>query len=82
MYVSEAAPVGTVLGKIKADDRDIGDNAATDYVLQGQAPHIIDIINNKSQEGTVILNMVRCQMLLSNSTEIIKTDEIKYICLL
>nr|XP_020647415.1 cadherin-19-like [Pogona vitticeps] len=58
MYVSEAAPVGTVLGKIKADDRDIGDNAAMDYVLQGEAPHIADIINNyETQEGTVVLNM-------------------------
>ncbi|XP_061463314.1 cadherin-19-like [Rhineura floridana] len=57
MYVSEAAPVGTILGKIMADDSDIGENAAMDYVIEGDTPLVVRIVtNNETQEGTVILN--------------------------
>ncbi|KAH0617841.1 hypothetical protein JD844_016479 [Phrynosoma platyrhinos] len=57
MYVSETAPIGSILGKIIADDNDIEDNAAMDYMIEGEPPHIVYIItNNKTQEGTVILN--------------------------
>lgn len=65
MYASEAAPVGSILGKIKADDSDLGENAAMDYVIEGDTPHIVRIVtNNETQEGTVILNKVRRQPLL------------------
>ncbi|KAG8133437.1 hypothetical protein E2320_011220 [Naja naja] len=57
MNVSEAAPVGTILGKIMANDSDIGDNAAMDYIIEEDSPHIICIITkNDTQEGIVILN--------------------------
>ncbi|XP_039198211.1 cadherin-10-like isoform X2 [Crotalus tigris] len=57
MNVSEAAPVGTILGKIMANDSDIGDNAAMDYIIEEDNPHIVYIItNNETQEGIVILN--------------------------
>ncbi|XP_060133904.1 cadherin-19 [Zootoca vivipara] len=59
MYASEAAPVGSILGTIKADDTDLGENAAMDYVIEGDTPHIVRIItNNETQEGTVILNKI------------------------
>lgn len=60
MNVSEAAPVGIILGKIMANDSDIGDNAAMDYIIEEDNPHIVYIItNNETQEGIVILNKVR-----------------------
>ncbi|XP_077208962.1 cadherin-19-like isoform X2 [Paroedura picta] len=56
MNISEAAPIGTILGKILAEDSDIGDNAAMNYEIEGHASHIFYIItNNKTQEGIVIL---------------------------
>ncbi|XP_066478890.1 cadherin-19 [Tiliqua scincoides] len=57
MHVSEAAPVGTIVGKIMADDSDIGENAAMDYTLEKDEFHIFQILtNNDTQEGIVILN--------------------------
>ncbi|XP_003219746.2 cadherin-19 [Anolis carolinensis] len=57
MYVSETAPIGSMLGKIMADDNDIGDNAAMEYIIEEEPPHIVYIItDNKTQEGAVILN--------------------------
>ncbi|XP_054840735.1 cadherin-19 [Eublepharis macularius] len=56
MNISEAAPIGTIVGKILADDGDIGDNAAMKYEIEGHASHIFDIdTNNETQEGIVIL---------------------------
>ncbi|XP_044282562.1 cadherin-19-like isoform X2 [Varanus komodoensis] len=57
MYVSEGAAVGTILGKIMADDSDIGKNAAMDFVIEGDTSQIVQIItNDETQEGMVILN--------------------------
>ncbi|KAL8182356.1 UNVERIFIED_CONTAM: hypothetical protein K2H54_054471 [Gekko kuhli] len=56
MSISEAAPIGTTVGKIMAEDSDIGDNAAMYYEIEGHGSHIFFIItNNKTQEGIVIL---------------------------
>ncbi|XP_060100042.1 cadherin-19-like isoform X2 [Heteronotia binoei] len=56
MNISEAAPIGTIVGKILAEDSDIGDNTAMNYEIEGHASHIFYIItNNKTQEGIVIL---------------------------
>ncbi|XP_059580248.1 cadherin-19 isoform X2 [Alligator mississippiensis] len=56
MTVSEAAPLGTTIGKIMADDSDIGENAAMNYVIEGDASYVFDIItDNETQEGVVIL---------------------------
>ncbi|XP_015275096.1 PREDICTED: cadherin-19-like [Gekko japonicus] len=56
MSISEAAPIGTTVGKIMAEDSDIGDNAAMKYEIEGHASHVFYIIsNNKTQEGIVIL---------------------------
>uniref|UniRef100_A0A8C4Y885 Cadherin 19 n=1 Tax=Gopherus evgoodei TaxID=1825980 RepID=A0A8C4Y885_9SAUR len=56
MNISEAAPVGSTIGKIMAEDSDIGENAAMNYVIEGQESLVFDIItNNETQEGIVIL---------------------------
>lgn len=62
MQVSEAAPVGTIIGKIMADDSDIGKNAAMDYVIEGVSHHFHIITNNETQGGTIILKKVRRQI--------------------
>ncbi|XP_039382715.1 cadherin-19 isoform X2 [Mauremys reevesii] len=56
MNISEAAPVGSTIGKIMAEDSDIGENAAMDYVIEGEESLVFDIItNNETQEGIVKL---------------------------
>ncbi|NXX89763.1 CAD19 protein, partial [Centropus bengalensis] len=56
MKVSEAAPVGTTIGKILAEDQDIGKNAAMNYFLEGDSSDVFDIItNNETQEGIILL---------------------------
>ncbi|XP_067393582.1 cadherin-19 [Emydura macquarii macquarii] len=56
MNVSEAALVGSTIGQIMADDSDIGENAAMNYVIEGAESRVFDIItNNETQEGIVIL---------------------------
>ncbi|KAM7174332.1 cadherin-19 [Macrochelys suwanniensis] len=56
MNISEAAPVSSTIGKIMAEDSDIGDNAAMNYVIEGDEALLFDIItNNETQEGIVIL---------------------------
>ncbi|CAM4506538.1 cadherin-19-like isoform X1 [Lepidochelys kempii] len=56
MNISEAAPAGSTIGKIMAEDSDIGENAAMNYVIEGDESLVFDIItNNETQEGIVIL---------------------------
>ncbi|NWV76538.1 CAD19 protein, partial [Dasyornis broadbenti] len=56
MRVSEDAPVGTTVGKIFADDSDVGDNAAMDYFIEGDSSDVFDIItNSETQEGIISL---------------------------
>ncbi|XP_032643174.1 cadherin-19 isoform X2 [Chelonoidis abingdonii] len=56
MNISEAAPVGSTIGKIMAEDSDIGENAAMNYVIEGEESLVFDIItNNETQEGIVLL---------------------------
>ncbi|NXE94995.1 CAD19 protein, partial [Menura novaehollandiae] len=56
MSVSEEAPVGTSVGKVFAEDSDIGENAAMDYVIEGDNSDVFDIItNNETQEGIILL---------------------------
>ncbi|XP_068860468.1 cadherin-19 isoform X2 [Aphelocoma coerulescens] len=56
MSVSEEAPVGTTVGKVFAEDSDIGDNAAMDYFIEGDNSDVFDIItNNETQEGIILL---------------------------
>ncbi|NWR71824.1 CAD19 protein, partial [Centropus unirufus] len=56
MKVSEEAPVGTTIGKLLAEDRDIGKNAAMNYFLEGDSSDVFDIItNNETQEGIILL---------------------------
>ncbi|XP_044862402.1 cadherin-19 isoform X2 [Mauremys mutica] len=56
MNISEAAPVGSTIGKIMAEDSDIGENAAMNYVTEGEESLVFDIItNNETQEGIVKL---------------------------
>ncbi|XP_074998261.1 cadherin-19 [Calonectris borealis] len=56
MNVSEEAPVGTTVGKVFAEDSDIGDNAAMNYFIEGDSSDVFDIItNNETQEGIILL---------------------------
>ncbi|KAM9387716.1 cadherin-19-like [Phaethornis superciliosus] len=56
MSVSEEAPVGTTVGKIFAEDNDIGENAVMNYFIEGDSSDIFDIItNNETQEGIILL---------------------------
>uniref|UniRef100_A0A8C5TFJ8 Cadherin 19 n=1 Tax=Malurus cyaneus samueli TaxID=2593467 RepID=A0A8C5TFJ8_9PASS len=56
MSVSEDAPVGTTVGKVSAEDSDVGDNAAMDYFIEGDSSDVFDIItNSETQEGIILL---------------------------
>ncbi|XP_068003782.1 cadherin-19 isoform X2 [Melanerpes formicivorus] len=56
MSVSEEDPVGTTVGKVFAEDGDIGENAAMDYSIEGDSSDVFDIItDNKTQEGIILL---------------------------
>ncbi|NWW77078.1 CAD19 protein, partial [Climacteris rufus] len=56
MSVSEEAPVGTTVGKVFAEDSDIGSNAAMDYFIEGDNSDVFDIISNsETQEGIILL---------------------------
>ncbi|XP_054140620.1 cadherin-19 [Melozone crissalis] len=56
LSVSEEAPVGTTVGKVFAEDRDIGDNAAMDYFIEADSPDVFNIITNEeTQEGIILL---------------------------
>ncbi|NXF73052.1 CAD19 protein, partial [Sclerurus mexicanus] len=56
MSVSEESPVGTTIGKIFAEDSDIGENAAMNYSIEGDSSDVFDIItNNETQEGIILL---------------------------
>ncbi|NXN08471.1 CAD19 protein, partial [Indicator maculatus] len=56
MNVSEEAPVGTTVGKVFAEDGDIGENAAMDYSIEGDSSEVFDIItDNETQEGIILL---------------------------
>lgn len=62
MNVSEEAPVGTTVGKVCAEDSDIGENAAMNYSIEGDDSDVFDIItNNETQEGIILLKKVRLQ---------------------
>lgn len=62
MNVSEEAPVGTTVGKVFAEDSDIGENAAMNYFIEGDSSDVFDIItNNETQEGIILLKKVRSQ---------------------
>ncbi|KFV01107.1 Cadherin-19, partial [Tauraco erythrolophus] len=56
MGISEEAPVGTTVGKVFAEDSDIGENAAMNYSIEGDSSDVFDIItNNETQEGIILL---------------------------
>ncbi|NXJ65066.1 CAD19 protein, partial [Rostratula benghalensis] len=56
MNVSEEAPVGTTVGKVFAEDGDIGENAAMNYFIEEDSEGVFDIItNNETQEGIILL---------------------------
>ncbi|XP_027751038.1 cadherin-19 isoform X2 [Empidonax traillii] len=56
MSVSEEAPVGTTVGKVFAEDNDIGENAAMNYSIEGDSSHVFDIItDSETQEGIILL---------------------------
>lgn len=62
LNVSEDAPVGTTVGKIMAEDSDIGENAAMNYLIEGDSSDVFDIItDNETQEGIILLKKVRPQ---------------------
>ncbi|XP_025942286.1 cadherin-19 isoform X2 [Apteryx rowi] len=56
MSISEEAPVGTTIGRLMAEDSDIGENAAMNYFIEGDSTDVFDIItDNETQEGIILL---------------------------
>lgn len=71
MSVSEEAPVGTTVGKVFAEDSDIGENAAMNYSIEGDSSDVFDIItDNETQEGIILLRKVRTQKFSKKSLNI------------
>lgn len=60
LRVPESAPVGSEVGRIRANDLDAGSNAEVDYaIVPGDEGNMFDIIStDQSQEGVVILKKV------------------------
>uniref|UniRef100_A0A670ZTH6 Cadherin domain-containing protein n=1 Tax=Pseudonaja textilis TaxID=8673 RepID=A0A670ZTH6_PSETE len=56
----ESAPLGTSLGRIKANDPDVGENAAIEYsIAAGDGSDMFDIITDKdTQEGILTVKKV------------------------
>ncbi|XP_042187821.1 cadherin-12 isoform X3 [Callorhinchus milii] len=57
LKVPESSPVGSAIGRIKANDADIGKNAEIDYsIVPGDGLNVFDITSDKStQEGVIHL---------------------------
>ncbi|POI31109.1 hypothetical protein CIB84_005140, partial [Bambusicola thoracicus] len=56
LNVSEEAPVGTTVGRLLAEDSDIGENAAMNYFIEGDSSDVFGIITDReTQEGIIIL---------------------------
>lgn len=56
----ESAPLGTPLGRIKANDPDVGENAEIEYsISNGDGSDVFDIITDKdTQEGIITVKKV------------------------
>lgn len=56
----ESSPVGSTIGRIKANDADEGVNAETEYkIIDGDEHNMFEIITDKeTQEGAVIVKKV------------------------
>lgn len=59
--VPESRELGSVVGVIRATDKDIGENAEMDYrIIGSDGPVMFDISTNRStQEGVIVLRKVR-----------------------
>ncbi|XP_063318228.1 cadherin-12-like isoform X1 [Pelmatolapia mariae] len=57
LHVPESASLGAAVGRIQAQDLDVGSNARVDYaIVPGDEGNMFDIISNgQSQEGIVVL---------------------------
>ncbi|XP_060029997.1 cadherin-19 isoform X2 [Erinaceus europaeus] len=55
LTVSELARPGTAIGRIMAQDNDIGENAEMDYSIEDDSQTFDIITDNETQEGIVIL---------------------------
>ncbi|XP_039381594.1 cadherin-9-like [Mauremys reevesii] len=58
----ESASLGTPLGRIKANDLDVGENAATEYgISNGDGSDMFDIITDEdTQEGIITIKKIFC----------------------
>uniref|UniRef100_A0A8C9QD22 Cadherin 9 n=1 Tax=Spermophilus dauricus TaxID=99837 RepID=A0A8C9QD22_SPEDA len=56
----ESAPLGTHLGRIKANDPDLGENAEVEYsIAEGEGADMFDVITDKdTQEGIITVKQV------------------------
>lgn len=56
----ESAPLGTHLGRIKANDPDTGENAELEYsISEGEGSDMFDVITDKdTQEGIITVKQV------------------------
>lgn len=55
----ESVPLGTHLGRIKANDPDVGENAEMEYSIAGDGADMFDVITDKNtQEGIITVKQV------------------------
>ena len=66
----ESAPLGTHLGRIKAIDPDMGENAELEYsISEGEGSDMFDVITDKdTQEGIITVKQVSLACLSSFSS--------------
>lgn len=59
--IPEDLPIGKMGGKVKANDRDIGDNAKSTYsIIEGDDQGMFEVVTDaQTQEGILRLKKVR-----------------------
>uniref|UniRef100_A0A4W3JPU7 Cadherin-10 n=1 Tax=Callorhinchus milii TaxID=7868 RepID=A0A4W3JPU7_CALMI len=78
LKVPESSPVGSAIGRIKANDADIGKNAEIDYsIVPGDGLNVFDITSDKStQKGVIHLKKVRPLDYENKKSYIFKVDAV------
>lgn len=66
--IPEDLPIEKMGGKVKANDRDIGENAKSTYsIVEGDEQGVFEVVtDSQSQEGILRLKKVRCSNLSGN----------------
>lgn len=61
--IQESAPIGTAVGRVKAEDSDVGENTDMTYHLReesGSGGHVFKVITDSdTQEAIIVVQKVR-----------------------